>query len=166
MNIGWRKIKSAWLLFGMSKQWLSVLKRPLLGVVDEHLISYPVACNLNYMWGFGSLAGGCLLIQMLTGILLACHYTSDVSLAFNGVEHIMRDVSGGYILRSTHVNGASLFFIVTMCHMLRSLYYGSYNSPREIVWIIGVILLILMIGSAFLGYSLPFGQQSLWVRAV
>jgi ubiquinol-cytochrome c reductase cytochrome b subunit len=140
----------------------SVLKEPILNVIDKHLIEYPVPSNLNYFWGFGSLAGFCLVVQIGTGIFLACHYTPDVDLAFSSVEHIVRDVRGGFLLRNVHANGASLFFIVTFLHMLRGLYYGSYQSPRELVWIIGVLMLFLMIATSFMGYSLPFGQQSLW----
>lgn len=141
---------------------LSILKQPILSVVNEHLIAYPVPSNLNYFWGFGSLAGISLVIQIVTGIFLACHYTPDVNLAFSSVEHIMRDVNGGFLLRYMHANGASMFFMVTMVHVLRGLYYGSYQAPREAVWMIGVIMLLLMVATAFMGYSLPFGQQSLW----
>jgi len=141
---------------------LSILKQPVFSVLNNHLIAYPTPSNLNYFWGFGSLAGLSLVIQIVTGVLLACHYTPDVNLAFASVEHIMTDVQGGFLLRYSHANGASCFFIVTFIHILRSLYYGSYLSPREAVWIIGVVILFLMIATAFLGYSLPFGQQSLW----
>ena len=141
---------------------LSILKQPVLSVVNEHLIAYPVPSNLNYFWGFGSLAGISLVIQIATGVFLACHYTPDVNLAFSSVEHIMRDVQGGFLLRYMHANGASMFFMVTMAHILRGLYYGSYQAPREAVWCIGVLILFLMIATAFMGYSLPFGQQSLW----
>jgi Cytochrome b/b6/petB len=141
---------------------LSFLKQPVLSVVNEHLIAYPTPSNLNYFWGFGSLAGICLVIQIATGVFLAMHYCPEVNLAFNSVEHIMREVSGGYILRYAHANGASLFFLVVMVHILRGLYYGSYYAPREAVWIIGVIILFLMVATAFIGYALPFGQQSLW----
>nr|AOC61493.1 apocytochrome b [Rhexinema sarcinoideum] len=141
---------------------LSLLKQPVLSVVNEHLIAYPTPSNLNYFWGFGSLAGICLVIQIATGIFLAMHYCPEVNLAFSSVEHIMRDVNGGYILRYAHANGASLFFLVVMVHILRNLYYGSYYAPREAIWIIGVLLLFLMIATAFIGYALPFGQQSLW----
>jgi ubiquinol-cytochrome c reductase cytochrome b subunit len=145
-----------------NKKRLSLLNQPILSVITDHLITYPTPANLNYFWGFGSLAGISLILQILTGVFLACHYNPDVSLAFNSVEHIMVDVTGGFVLRYAHANGASLFFVVTFLHMLRSLYYGSYQSPREAVWVIGVIILFLMVLTAFLGYSLPFGQQSLW----
>jgi ubiquinol-cytochrome c reductase cytochrome b subunit len=141
---------------------LSILKQPVLSVVNDHLVVYPVPSNLNYFWGFGSLAGISLVIQIATGVFLACHYTPDVNLAFSSVEHIMRDVNGGFLLRYMHANGASMFFMVTLAHVLRSLYYGSYQAPREAVWITGVVMLLLMVATAFMGYSLPFGQQSLW----
>lgn len=141
---------------------LSLLNQPLLSVVNQHLIAYPTPSNLNYFWGFGFLAGICLIIQIATGVFLAMHYTPEVNLAFSSVEHIMRDVEGGFVLRYLHANGASLFFMVVMAHMLRGLYYGSYYSPREAVWCVGVLILFLMIATAFMGYSLPFGQQSLW----
>jgi uncharacterized membrane protein len=149
--------------FGQSTtKRLSILKQPILSVINDHLIAYPTPSNLNYFWGFGSLAGLSLVIQIVTGVFLACHYTPDVNLAFSSVEHIMTDVQGGFVLRYAHANGASMFFMVTFVHMLRSLYYASYQAPREAVWIIGVVILFLMIATAFLGYSLPFGQQSLW----
>lgn len=148
--------------FSETQKNLSVLKQPALSVINDHLIAYPTPSNLNYFWGFGSLAGISLIIQIATGVFLACHYTPEVSLAFSSVEHIMRDVQGGFLLRYMHANGASMFFIVTMIHVLRGLYYGSYQAPREAVWCVGVIILFLMIATAFMGYSLPFGQQSLW----
>jgi ubiquinol-cytochrome c reductase cytochrome b subunit len=113
---------------------VSILKQPLLSTVNEHLIDYPSPSNLNYYWGFGSLAGICLMIQIATGIFLAMHYTPHVDLAFMSVEHIMRDVEGGWLLRYAHANGASMFFMVVYIHMFRGLYYGSYASPREFLW--------------------------------
>jgi ubiquinol-cytochrome c reductase cytochrome b subunit len=124
---------------------LSILKQPLLAPLNEHIVEYPTPSNLNYLWGFGSLAGICLVLQILTGIFLAMHYTPHVDLAFLSVEHIMRDVEGGWFLRYMHANGASMFFIVVYLHMFRGLYYGSYASPRELVWIVGVIIFLLMI---------------------
>nr|YP_001315106.1 apocytochrome b [Chlorokybus atmophyticus]ABO15095.1 apocytochrome b [Chlorokybus atmophyticus] len=145
---------------------LSILKQPGLSLVTDHLIDYPTPSNLTYWWGFGSLAGICLIIQILTGVFLAMHYTPHVDLAFLSVEHIMRDVEGGWLLRYMHANGASMFFIVVYLHMFRGLYYGSYVSPRETVWIVGVILLLLMIITAFIGYVLPWGQMSFWGATV
>lgn len=130
---------------------LSVLKQPALSLINDHLIAYPTPSNLNYFWGFGSLAGISLVVQIATGVFLACHYTPEVSLAFSSVEHIMRDVQGGFLLRYAHANGASMFFVVTMIHVLRGLYYGSYQAPREAVWCVGVIILFLMIATAFMG---------------
>jgi ubiquinol-cytochrome c reductase cytochrome b subunit len=145
---------------------LSILKQPLLAPLNEHIVEYPTPSNLNYLWGFGSLAGICLVLQILTGIFLAMHYTPHVDLAFLSVEHIMRDVEGGWFLRYMHANGASMFFIVVYLHMFRGLYYGSYASPRELVWIVGVIIFLLMILTAFIGYVLPWGQMSFWGATV
>lgn len=145
---------------------LSFLKQPLLATVNDHLIDYPTPSNLSYWWGFGSLAGICLILQIASGIFLAMHYTPHVDLAFVSVEHIMRDVSGGWFLRYMHANGASMFFIVVYLHLLRGLYYGSYSSPRELVWIVGVVILLLMILTAFIGYVLPWGQMSFWGATV
>jgi ubiquinol-cytochrome c reductase cytochrome b subunit len=141
-------------------------KQPVLSIVNEHLIEYPTPSNINYFWGFGSLAGIFLVVQIATGIFLAMHYTPHVDLAFSSVEHIMRDVEGGWLLRYAHANGASMFFIIVYMHMFRGLYYGSYASPREAVWCIGVIILLLMIITAFIGYVLPWGQMSFWGATV
>src|SRR6056300_1207476 len=145
---------------------LSLLKQPMFNTVNEHLIDYPTPSNLSYWWGFGSTAGICLVLQILTGIFLAMHYTPHIDLAFLSVEHIMRDVEGGWFLRYMHANGASMFFIVVYLHLLRGLYYGSYTSPRELVWIVGVVILLLMILTAFIGYVLPWGQMSFWGATV
>ena len=145
---------------------LSFLKQPLLAAVNDHLIDYPTPANLSYWWGFGSTAGICLIVQILTGIFLAMHYTPHIDLAFLSVEHIMRDVEGGWFLRYMHANGASMFFIVVYLHLLRGLYYGSYSSPRELVWIVGVVILLLMNLTAFIGYVLPWGQMSFWGATV
>ena len=145
---------------------LSLLKQPLLSVVNDHLIDYPTPSNLSYWWGFGSLAGICLIVQILTGIFLAMHYTPHVDLAFVSVEHIMRDVNGGWFLRYMHANGASMFFIVVYLHLFRGLYFGSYASPRELVWIVGVVILLLMILTAFIGYVLPWCLMSFWGSTV
>ena len=145
---------------------LSLLKQPFISPLNDHLIEYPTPSNLSYWWGFGSLAGICLMLQILTGIFLAMHYTPHVDLAFMSVEHIMRDVEGGWFLRYMHANGASMFFIVVYLHMFRGLYYGSYSSPRELVWIVGVVIFLLMILTAFIGYVLPWGQMSFWGATV
>ena len=148
------------------KTRLSIFKQPILAPLNDHLVEYPSPSNLNYWWSFGSLAGICLVVQILTGIFLAMHYTPHVDLAFMSVEHIMRDVEGGWFLRYMHANGASMFFIVVYLHMFRGLYYGSYASPRELVWIVGVVLFLLMILTAFIGYVLPWGQMSFWGATV
>jgi ubiquinol-cytochrome c reductase cytochrome b subunit len=121
---------------------LSILKQPIFSTLNNHLIDYPTPSNISYWWGFGSLAGICLVIQILTGVFLAMHYTPHVDLAFLSVEHIMRDVKGGWLLRYMHANGASMFFIVVYLHFFRGSYYGSYASPRELVWCLGVVILV------------------------
>jgi quinol-cytochrome oxidoreductase complex cytochrome b subunit len=141
-------------------------KKSLFAVVNNHLIDYPTPINLNYFYGFGSLAGVMLVIQILTGIFLAMHYTPHIDLAFNSVEHIMRDVNHGWLIRYTHANGASFFFIVVYVHIFRGLYYGSYITPREYLWCSGVIIFILMMATAFMGYVLPWGQMSFWGATV
>jgi ubiquinol-cytochrome c reductase cytochrome b subunit len=123
---------------------------------------YPVPRNLNYWWNFGVLAGLALTIQIVTGIVLAMHYTPSGDMAFNSVEHIMRDVNQGWLLRYAHANGASFFFIVTYVHIFRGMYYGSYKAPRELVWMLGLVILLLMMATAFMGYVLPWGQMSFW----
>nr|YP_010394583.1 apocytochrome b [Phytophthora capsici]UXG56473.1 apocytochrome b [Phytophthora capsici]DAZ88630.1 TPA_asm: apocytochrome b [Phytophthora capsici]DAZ88669.1 TPA_asm: apocytochrome b [Phytophthora capsici] len=141
-------------------------KKSLFAVVNNHIIDYPTPINLNYFFGFGSLAGIMLVVQILTGIFLAMHYTPHIDLAFNSVEHIMRDVNNGWLIRYTHANGASFFFIVVYVHIFRGLYYGSYITPREALWCSGVIIFILMMATAFMGYVLPWGQMSFWGATV
>jgi len=138
----------------------------ILSILDSHIIDYPTPINLNYMWSFGSAAGICLGIQIITGIFLAMHYTPHIDLAFNSVEHIMRDVNNGWLLRYLHANGASMFFIVVYCHIFRGLYYGSYMEPRGLLWCSGVIIFLLMMATAFMGYVLPWGQMSFWGATV
>jgi ubiquinol-cytochrome c reductase cytochrome b subunit len=125
-------------------------------------VGYPVPRNLNYWWNFGVLAGIALTIQIVTGIVLAMHYVPSETMAFDSVEHIMRDVNQGWLLRYLHANGASFFFIVTYIHIFRGLYYGSYKAPREIVWMLGLVIFLLMMATAFMGYVLPWGQMSFW----
>jgi ubiquinol-cytochrome c reductase cytochrome b subunit len=134
----------------------------LLRLLNSYIVDSPQPANISYLWNFGSLLGTCLVIQILTGVFLAMHYQPHVDFAFNSVEHIMRDVNAGWILRYTHANVASFFFIFVYAHIARGLYYSSYKSPRILVWSIGVIILILMMAIAFLGYVLPYGQMSLW----
>ena len=141
-------------------------KDPILSFIDSHIISYPTPVNLNYMWSFGSTAGLCLVIQIVTGIFLAMHYSPHVDLAFNSVEHIMRDVNNGWLLRYIHANGASMFFIVVYSHIFRGLYFGSYMHPRGSLWGSGVIIFLLMMATGFMGYVLPWGQMSFWGATV
>ena len=141
-------------------------KHSILSFIDSHIINYPTPINLNYMWSFGSSAGICLGIQILTGIFLAMHYSSHVDYAFSSVEHIMRDVNNGWLIRYLHANGASMFFIVTYCHIFRGLYFGSYMAPRGPLWNSGVIIFLLMMGTGFMGYVLPWGQMSFWGATV
>ena len=127
---------------------------------------YPTPKNLNYWWTFGAILSFMLGVQIITGIVLVMHYTPDASLAFNSVEHIMRDVNYGWLLRYLHSNGASMFFVAVYVHMFRGLYYGSYKEPREVLWILGVIIYLLMMATGFLGYTLPWGQMSFWGATV
>jgi ubiquinol-cytochrome c reductase cytochrome b subunit len=141
-------------------------KHVLLRLANSYFVDSPQPANISYLWNFGSLLGVCLAIQILTGAFLAMHYQANVDFAFSSVEHIMRDVNNGWIIRYTHANVASFFFIFVYAHIARGLYYGSYKSPRILLWSIGVIILILMIAIAFLGYVLPYGQMSLWGATV
>jgi len=138
----------------------------LLRFVNSYIVDSPQPANITYLWNFGSLLATCLVIQILTGAFLAMHYTPNVDFAFNSVEHIMRDVNNGWLIRYTHANVASFFFIFVYMHIGRGMYYSSYKSPRVLVWSIGVIILILMMAIAFLGYVLPYGQMSLWGATV
>jgi quinol-cytochrome oxidoreductase complex cytochrome b subunit len=145
---------------------IRIVKNYLVGLVANHVVDYPTATNLTYAWSFGSSAGICLVIQMMTGIFLAMHYTPHIDIAFDSVEHIMRDVNNGWFMRYTHANGASIFFIVVYAHVFRGLYYGSYMYPRGLLWCSGVVILILMMATAFMGYVLPWGQMSFWGATV
>nr|YP_011017711.1 apocytochrome b [Griffithsia okiensis]WQF69534.1 apocytochrome b [Griffithsia okiensis] len=145
---------------------MRLFKYPLISIINNHLISYPTPINIHYAWNFGFLASICLIIQILTGIFLAMHYTPHVNLAFFSVEHIMRNVNFGWLLRYIHSNGASMFFIVVYIHVFRGLYFGSYSKPKNWVWFFGIIILLLMIITAFIGYVLPWGQMSLWGATV
>nr|YP_010315903.1 cytochrome b [Leptocorisa acuta]UNA68640.1 cytochrome b [Leptocorisa acuta]UNA68653.1 cytochrome b [Leptocorisa acuta]UNA68666.1 cytochrome b [Leptocorisa acuta]UNA68679.1 cytochrome b [Leptocorisa acuta]UNA68692.1 cytochrome b [Leptocorisa acuta] len=137
---------------------------PLLKIINGSLIDLPTPSNISLWWNFGSLLGMCLMIQIITGIFLAMHYTANVELAFNSVVHICRDVNNGWLLRNTHSNGASLFFICLYLHVGRGIYYGSYKLVMT--WNVGVLLLLMTMGTAFLGYVLPWGQMSLWGATV
>jgi ubiquinol-cytochrome c reductase cytochrome b subunit len=123
---------------------------------------YEVPRNINYMWNFGFLAGLCLVIQIVTGVVLAMHYAPNTLVAFDSTEHIMRDVNYGWLMRYAHANGASAFFVVVYAHIFRGFYYGSYKAPREMVWLLGVVIFLLMMATAFMGYVLPWGQMSFW----
>ena len=148
-------------------------KAPLMRYLDEKLplprfiynavgAGYPVPRNLSYWWNFGVLAGFCLVLQIVTGEVLAMHYAPNALVAFDSVEHIMRDVNWGWLMRYTHANGASFFFLVIYIHIFRGLFYGSYKAPREMVWLIGVVIFLLLMATAFMGYVLPWGQMSYW----
>lgn len=139
---------------------------PVISLVQEELREYPTPRNLNYLWNFGSLAGIMLIIMILTGIFLAMHYIGGETLAFDSVQDIMREVNYGWLLRYIHMNGATMFFIVVYVHIFRGLYYGSYKPPREILWMLGVVILFLMMATAFMGYVLPWGQMSYWGATV
>ena len=139
---------------------------PIFSTLKHTLVDYPTPRNLNYWWNFGSLAGIFLLIQIITGIVLAMHYTPTVEGAFASIEHIMRDVNYGWLIRYIHMNGSSFFFIVVYIHVFRGLYYGSYKSPREVLWWLGLVILLLMMATAFMGYVLPWGQMSFWGATV
>ena len=139
---------------------------PVFSYMHHELHEYPTPKNLNYWWNFGSLAGIVLVIMIVTGIVLAMHYTPHVSLAFDSVERIMRDVNYGWLIRYIHMNGASFFFIVVYIHIFRGLYFGSYKAPRELLWMLGVVIMLLMMATAFMGYVLPWGQMSFWGATV
>ena len=159
----------------MSFPWANEYKpsHPLMQWMDEKLPlprlvynavggGYEVPRNLNYMYNFGFLAGLCLMIQIITGVVLAMHYAPSTLVAFDSTEHIMRDVNWGWMLRYGHANGASAFFVVVYAHIFRGFYYGSYKAPREMVWLLGVVIFLLMMATAFMGYVLPWGQMSFW----
>jgi quinol-cytochrome oxidoreductase complex cytochrome b subunit len=139
---------------------------PLVGLVHSSFVAYPTPRNLNYWWTFGGILSLMLGVQIISGVVLVMHYTPHVTLAFDSVEHIMRDVSYGWLLRYIHANGASMFFIAVYIHMFRGLYYGSYKAPREVLWILGVIIYLLMMATGFMGYVLPWGQMSFWGATV
>ena len=145
--------------------WLDY-RLPIFSVLREALVDHPTPRNLNYWWNFGSLAGIILVIMIVSGLLLSMHYVAHVDLAFDSIEHIMRDVNYGWLIRYIHSVGASMFFLIVYIHIARGLYYGSYKSPREVLWWLGIIIFLLMIASAFLGYTLPWGQMSFWGATV
>lgn len=146
-------------------RWLET-RLPVISLVRGSFVDYPTPKNLNYWWTFGGILFFMLVVQIVTGIVLVMHYAPDTELAFRGVEKIMRDVNYGWLLRYLHSNGASMFFIAVYIHIFRGLYYGSYKEPREISWILGMIIYVLMMASAFMGYVLPWGQMSFWGATV
>jgi len=146
-------------------RWIDY-RLPIFSYLEHELHEYPTPRNLSYWWNFGSLAGFMLVTMIVTGIFLAMHYTPNVFLAFDSVERIRRDVPYGWLIQYIHMNGASFFFIVTYIHVFRGLYYGSYKNPRELLWMLGVVILLLMMATAFMGYVLPWGQMSFWGATV
>ena len=146
------------------EKWLH--KRLPVGGIIYSTLMIPTPKNLNWMWIWGIVLTVCLVLQIVTGITLAMHYTPHVDHAFASVEHIMRDVNGGWLLRYAHQNGAMLFFAAVYFHIFRGLYYGSYKAPREITWIIGILIYVAMMATAFMGYVLPGGQMSFWGATV
>ncbi|HTO28585.1 MAG TPA: cytochrome b/b6, partial [Devosia sp.] len=139
---------------------------PIARFAHDTMLTYPTPKNLNIWYTFGGILAIMLVSQILTGIVLAMHYVSSDKLAFDSVENIMRDVNYGWLLRYAHANGASMFFLAVYVHMFRGIYYGSYKAPREVLWILGVVIYVLMIATAFLGYVLPWGQMSFWAATV
>jgi len=146
------------------EKWLH-RRLPVAGVLYD-TIMIPTPKNLNWMWIWGIVLTFCLALQIITGVVLAMHYTPHVDNAFASIEHIMRNVNGGHFIRYLHMNGASLFFFAVYLHIFRGLYYGSYKEPREVTWIIGMLIYLLMMGTAFMGYVLPWGQMSFWGATV
>jgi quinol-cytochrome oxidoreductase complex cytochrome b subunit len=146
-------------------RWIDY-RLPFVAQVEHELYEYPTPRNLNYWWNFGSLAGIMLVIMIVSGVVLAMHYTPNAAMAFDSVERIMRDVNYGWLIRYIHMNGASMFFLIVYIHIFRGLYYGSYKYPRELLWMLGVVILLLMMATAFMGYVLPWGQMSFWGATV
>jgi ubiquinol-cytochrome c reductase cytochrome b subunit len=146
-------------------RWLDT-RLPILRFAHDTMISFPTPRNLNFWYAFGAILTFCLMMQIITGIVLAMHYVPSSTLAFDSVEKIMRDVNYGWLMRYLHANGASMFFLAVYVHIFRGLYYGSYKAPREVLWILGVIIYLLMMATAFLGYVLPWGQMSFWGATV
>ncbi|MCB1591997.1 MAG: cytochrome b N-terminal domain-containing protein, partial [Alphaproteobacteria bacterium] len=146
-------------------EWIDS-RMPIFTLLNKEYGVFPVPRNFNYFWNFGAIAGFMLVVMIATGLFLAMHYSADTGLAFNSVERIMRDVNGGWLIRYIHMNGASFFFIAVYIHIFRGMYYGSYKKPRELLWILGALIFLLMMATAFLGYVLPWGQMSLWGATV
>ena len=138
---------------------------PLLKLVNSYLIDSSQPSNISYAWNFGSLLAVCLIIQIISGVTLAMHYNPSITEGFNSIEHIMKDVNNGWLIRYLHSNAASYFFLLVYLHIGRGIYYGSFKGSRTLVWVVGTIIIIAMIATGFLGYVLPFGQMSLWGRS-
>jgi ubiquinol-cytochrome c reductase cytochrome b subunit len=147
------------------EKWLDE-RLPIIRWSKTHLMDFPTPKNLNYWWTFGAILAVMLVVQIVTGVVLAMHYTPQADLAFDSVEHIRRDVNWGRIIQGSHAVGASMFFLAVYIHIFRGLYYGSYKAPREVLWMLGVIIFILMMATAFMGYVLPWGQMSFWAATV
>ncbi len=146
-------------------RWLDK-RLPIIRLAHDSFVAYPTPRNLNYWWTFGAMLSLCLVVQIVTGIVLAMHYTPHVDMAFESVQRIERDVPFGWLIQNIHAVGASMFFLAVYIHMFRGLYYGSYKAPREVLWILGCIIYLLMVVTAFLGYTLPWGQMSFWGATV
>ena len=142
------------------EKWLDS-RLPIIRLAHDSFVDFPTPKNLNYWYTFGGILAICLAVQIITGVVLAMHYTADIDQAFGSVERIMRDVPYGWLIRNIHMVGASMFFLAVYVHMFRGLYYGSYKAPREVLWLLGCIIYLLMMATAFLGYMLPWGQMSL-----
>ena len=147
------------------ERWLDT-RLPIVRFGMDTMVSFPTPKNLNYWWTFGGILAVCLMTQIITGIVLAMHYDPSAGNAFASVEHIMRDVNHGWMIRFIHANGASMFFLAVYIHIFRGLYYGSYKAPREVLWILGMVIYLLMMATAFMGYVLPWGQMSFWGATV
>src|SRR5579875_2868119 len=147
------------------ERWLDA-RLPIVRLAKETAIDFPTPKNLNYWWTFGGILAVCLVTQILTGVILAMHYVPNGDMAFNSVEHIMRDVNYGWMIRYIHANGASMFFLAVYIHIARGLYYGSYKAPREVLWLLGCVIYLLMMATAFMGYVLPWGQMSYYGAVV
>ncbi len=150
---------------GAVEKWFDE-RLPIIRFSKEHLMDFPTPKNINYWWTFGAVLAFILVVQIITGIVLAMHYVPNSELAFDSVEAIRRDVNYGRIIQATHAVGASMFFAAVYIHIFRGLYYGSYKAPREILWILGVLIFVLMMATAFMGYVLPWGQMSFWAATV
>jgi len=146
-------------------RWLE-RRLPILSFMHDSFVAYPTPKNLNYMWTFGAILSFMLIAQIVTGVVLAMHYTPETTLAFDSIEHIMRDVNWGMFLRYAHANGASMFFLAVYLHIFKGMYYGSYKEPRELLWILGIVIFLAMMATGFLGYVLPWGQMSFWAATV